>query len=46
MKTVNPVSKKCWVCNNTKFLNQWITLNQLKLIRILWINMPTFAMSV
>jgi hypothetical protein len=23
MKTVNRVSKKCWVCNNTKFLNQF-----------------------
>jgi hypothetical protein len=23
MKTVNPISKKCWVCNNTKFLNQF-----------------------
>jgi hypothetical protein len=22
MKTVNPISKKCWVCDNTKFLNQ------------------------
>jgi len=23
MKTVNPVSKKCWVCNTTKFLNHF-----------------------
>jgi hypothetical protein len=23
MKIINPVSKKCWVCNNTKSLNQF-----------------------
>jgi len=23
MKTVNPISKKCWACNNTKFLIQF-----------------------